>query len=258
MKSMYRNEPLFLESPDEDSKLWRYIDLPKFLSVLGTSSLFFCRADYFEDPYEGLFPKYNPRYVDAQTGRAIPEKNGNLASFKHFKQFMDITCWHESEYESEAMWKLYAKTGEGVAIQTTFARLRDSFANTPETVNIGRVKYIDFDHDDVPRDFSKNIYDRFMYKRKSFEHEKEVRALYFDGFSYVEWGQTRKEEENKQYKRDNAGTYISVDLDILIEKIYVSPLAGKWYLDVIKQVCGFYGISEERITQSNLYDEPNY
>jgi len=39
---------LILNYPDS-KKIWRYMDFTKFVNLLDTESLFFCRADSFED-----------------------------------------------------------------------------------------------------------------------------------------------------------------------------------------------------------------
>lgn len=39
--------------PMPQAKLWRYMDLSKFLSLLEDSSLFFTRIDHFQDAFEG-------------------------------------------------------------------------------------------------------------------------------------------------------------------------------------------------------------
>ena len=42
--------------PDDRDTLWRYMSLEKFVNMLETKSLFFTRADKFEDPFEGFIP----------------------------------------------------------------------------------------------------------------------------------------------------------------------------------------------------------
>ena len=42
---------------DLDTKIWRYMDFTKFVSLLETRSLFFVRADSFTDPFEGTWPR---------------------------------------------------------------------------------------------------------------------------------------------------------------------------------------------------------
>lgn len=43
-------------SPEDGATLWRYMSLEKFVNMLETKSLFFTRADKFEDPFEGFIP----------------------------------------------------------------------------------------------------------------------------------------------------------------------------------------------------------
>src|SRR5258705_185923 len=38
-----------------------------------------------------------------------------------------IISWHMNEFESAAMWQLYANFDEGIAIRSTYKRLRDCF-----------------------------------------------------------------------------------------------------------------------------------
>ena len=38
-----------------------------------------------------------------------------------------VSCWHMGEFESEAMWRLYARERDGIAIKTVFARFKDAF-----------------------------------------------------------------------------------------------------------------------------------
>ena len=69
------------------------------------------------------------------------------------------------------------------------------------------------------------------YKRKSFEHEKEVRIVQV---------------------RDDAppsclGVSVPVDLDVLIENIYVSPLAQPWFEDLANDILAKYGINKKVI-----------
>ncbi|MDX3960100.1 hypothetical protein Q6A78_06715, partial [Aliarcobacter skirrowii] len=50
--------------------------------------------------------------------------------------------------------------------------------------------------------------------------------------------------------------YIKTDLDILIEKIHISPLMPKYFSDSIKYLCqGELSFLQDRIVHSKLYDE---
>ena len=46
----YSNRRFCCKIPEPSAKLWRYMDLAKFLSLLDESSLYFTRIDHFNDP----------------------------------------------------------------------------------------------------------------------------------------------------------------------------------------------------------------
>ena len=54
---MRDQHPVFGEKLDRDTPVWRYFDLPRFLSLLQNEALYFCRADLLGDPLEGSFTK---------------------------------------------------------------------------------------------------------------------------------------------------------------------------------------------------------
>ncbi len=58
IREPYKNK--FIEKPkNENSKIWRYLDFAKFISILDRKALFFVRADRLSDKFEGSysFPK---------------------------------------------------------------------------------------------------------------------------------------------------------------------------------------------------------
>jgi len=169
---MYEKHPHF-ESPEPSATLWRYMDLSKLIALLNKNCLFFARADTLGDPWEGAASRANVilrSELDAQTNLGY-QRLGDLyrASRKHTY----ISCWHENSYESAAMWRLYLKSDEGIAIQTTFERLRDSI-KTDKDVFIGRMRYYDPETDKLPEG---NVLRPYVFKRISFSHEQEVRAV---------------------------------------------------------------------------------
>ena len=60
-----KSHPTFIPPSNEDSKIWRYIDLQKFWSMLNHNSLFFSKVTTFDDPYEGSLPEYNELMGDS-------------------------------------------------------------------------------------------------------------------------------------------------------------------------------------------------
>lgn len=169
---MFAEHPSFQSPENENVKIWRYLDFTKFVALLDKRALFFSRADQLGDPFEG---SYSQASVLERQNKVQP---ADAEFMKQVSQTMPkailINCWHINEHESAAMWKLYLKSDEGIAIQSRYSRLKQSLQAAPEKVYIGKVNYIDYEVDIVP---PWNGFNPFLYKRKSFEHECELRAV---------------------------------------------------------------------------------
>lgn len=249
---MFEEHSTFIQPESEEIKIWRYLDFTKFVSLIDTSRLFFTRGDKFDDPFEGSWPQLN---VEAR--KVVPDdipEDGRKKYFeamqiignvnKHWPRFVAINCWHANEYESAAMWKLYLKSDEGIAIQSTYAKLKKAIIDD-ETVFIGKVNYIDYEKEYID---ARNILSSFVHKRKSFEHEKEIRAL------VIKWPFGENELDFSQETITN-GISIKVDLENLIEKIYIAPSAPHWFAELVEGVIKRYDYKFE-IVQSNLNGTP--
>ena len=93
-----------------------------------------------------------------------------------------INCWHMNSHESFLMWRTYVGYDLGVAIQTTYDRLKSCLPGDDPGLLMGRVTYVDHDIDDTPGD----IEHQFFQKRLYFEAEQEFRALFVNpGNSYI-------------------------------------------------------------------------
>lgn len=207
---MYETHLAFIPPEDMNIKIWRYMDFTKFVSLLDKGALYFARSDKFEDPYEGVYPKTDAikYFGDLKASSRMREIS---------KQMVYVNCWHINEYESAAMWRLYLKSNEGVAIQSTFKRLIDSFKGINAPIFIGKVTYIDYSKESIPQR-NLNIFYPFLYKRKSFEHERELRAVL---------GDLNPQKEP---------VYVGVDISTLIEKVYVAPTSEDWFYDLINSI----------------------
>lgn len=225
-----------------DTKLWRYMSFAKFVELLRTKNLPLPSAMMFEDPYEGacgkakntdLLVEYLSNIVDNRIQKkgelqVEPDTVKEIISKAHKyyndlgasnKYFTFISCWHENETESEAMWKLYTqKQPEGIAIQTTFGALKQTI-NDPD-VQIGRVSYVDYEE----TFFTSDSY--FWYKRKFFEHEREVRVMMIPDDDL-------RKKMVEDYKRGTIVVNLPIDLEILINNVYVSPYADVWFRDLV-------------------------
>ena len=133
------------------------------------------------------------------------------------------------------MWNLYTSdTKQGIAIQTSYESLYLALDRDPG-IATGFVNYIDFG-----KDFT-DFYDTLFYKRFSFAHEKEVRSVI----------------RRRDMKDPPTGLYITIDLEKLIENIYVSPTSQPWFYEVVKNIVEKYGLKKD-VLQSTLNEEPFY
>ena len=209
---MYTTDKEIKLPQDPDTIVWKYLDLSKFVDLLLYRKLFMSRSDKFEDQYEGTFSE--PTFEEI---RKIAANNPDfLDSYKIHREKVVISSWHLNEYESFAMWQIFTQKNEGLAIQSTLGRLQ--LALEPEALYkqyIGEVNYIDYKKEYIPFE---DAFFPFLFKRKSFQYEREVRIISdVSGYSLI---------------IDN-GLKIDVDISLLIEKIYIHPKSENWYKNLI-------------------------
>jgi hypothetical protein len=229
---MYQAHHL-LSTPPDDTKLWRYLDLSHFLWLLSRKSLYFANlGEFLDDKWEGTLPettiqglKRFLRIFAEKHGERPPKEEAErealrslMSAVKSLQPMYVVNCWHRNDVESVAMWTLYTKGMDGVAIQSTVGRLKTCLSHERRSVYIARVKY----GHAVPEDglISPHALMPIITKRRSFEHESEVR-LVLDRYSSV---RPAADELSRQSK----GEAIAVDLSTLIEKIVASPYYPEW------------------------------
>jgi hypothetical protein len=248
MKARYLDYEKIFEKPKGDMLLWRYMTFTKFVSLLEKRALFFCRADKIGDPFEGSAPKHN---VDNRFHSGKPLVMAKV--FKEMRKHILLNCWNLSDSESTALWGLYTNGSDGIALQSSFDRLKDSFSTEgKEVVHIGKVKYIDFSKESY--DDHDCFFSQFLYKMKSFQHENEVRAMIMkfpDGMKdYIEVIRGAEPVFD-------VGCYVDVDLETLIENVYVSPDAPLWFRELVESVLKKYSLN--RCPKwTDLHNEPIY
>lgn len=228
--------------PPEHLRMWRYMDFTKFVSMLENQGLFFARATEMDDAFEGGYSRGNEELRDLVYKALGPFKHDKKSIEKRRRDTV-LSCWHGSDHESAAMWKLYSSANESICVQTTFGRLRSQL---PLSIEIGRVQYIDYETEWVPERLPKLP---FLYKRKSFEHEHEFRAV--QNLNDVAG------EGNLSIKRSENGLWVNCELASLIENIYVAPNVSRWFYELVKQVVARYEF-QFPVRLSSLEAKPNY
>lgn len=225
------------------------MDFMKFFSFLSKSELFFSRSDLLGDRLEGSVSKKNIQ-LRKEWYPDIPEDSlKQISSVRNaFRFHTFINCWHMNSFESDAMWQIYASSSKGIAIQSTIARYKDSIIDEKYEVYIGQIEYIDFDKDPTPEG---NLFFPYFHKRRSYEHEKEIR-----GFVFIQ-PESKGEGISFNTPNPNLGLNIRVDQPTLVEKIYLAPNTPEWQYELVKTLVKKFEHDFE-IKRSNLEEDPVY
>ena len=217
---MYLDNPNIKLPEDPETIVWKYLDLSKFLDLLLSKKLFMSRSDKFEDQYEGTFSE--PTFEEI---RKLSIDNPDFLNYyKTHREKVPISSWHINEYESFAMWQIFTQNSEGLAIQSTIGRLQKALQPEEHFQQyIGEVNYIDYKKEYIPFD---DLFFPFLYKRKSFQYEREVRII---------------SDVTQNNLKLNDGLKINVDVNLLIEKIYIHPKSENWYKNLVIQLVAKLG-----------------
>ena len=189
------------------------------------------------------------------------------------RQFTAANCWFMGD-ESVAMWKLYSSEKTGVAIKTTFGKLYNSFSD--KNLKFSEIKYTSSPNDylktlngtfcedgnlwaniqthSITEKIIKKAINPYFIKRNCFENEKELRILKQKDYKYFLTNQT----DLKDVWPEVYGEYIPVDVNELIEEIYVSPKAQDWFVYQLKSLLNQYGFFNltSKVKKSELYVNP--
>src|SRR3954469_2935546 len=164
------------EQIEDGEILWRYQDVARYIDLLLKRQLFFSRADSFEDPFEGKYNKQSTEESLKSNLEKMPEESKTKENIEQAKQQINemkqeheekrtevaVSSWHINKDENYAMWKIYAKGFYGIALQTTYERLKRCFDVADKPIYIGRVVYYDERHDPIP--FHKDSFIPFLRK----------------------------------------------------------------------------------------------
>lgn len=279
------------DRPPVTERLWRYTDLPKFVDLLTSKSLWLTNAEVLavDDPYEGLpgavqFPHRiwrNIEEVPTTLRQQILElcsrgTDGTPeAAFRSWfmteeqrcimtqagRRNFFVNCWHIASHESIAMWKIYGAPGAGVAIITNGGRLETALASNEADLHLGSVRYVDPMAVEIG---TQNVFDTLTRKRATYAYEQEVRLVhwrtgeYHDPLANFDWNDEtlRFDSLMDDLRPVPPGISLECDLDVMIEKVVVSPFAPPWYVAMIERLRDQVGCSFP-VTASTLLKIPS-
>ncbi|MGJ5816656.1 hypothetical protein [Paludibaculum fermentans] len=210
-----------------ESPVWRYLDFAKFIDLLQTSELHFTRLDRLQDPFEHALSR----------ARAYKDRR------KFGLRVEYVNCWFQSQFESAAMWSIYATAG--IAIRSGLDRLTGILPEVSQRLQgfeigelaFGSINYLD--EDEIAAQLQDpNRRDGLTFaKRKSFSYEQEIRLLI--GIKC-------------RIRNSPPSLRLKVNLPSLIDAVHISPTAPKWVAEVVEREIRNYGLHINAI-HSTLY-----
>jgi hypothetical protein len=225
----------FLKEIPDDAIIWPYMNFASFYSMISTKTLFFRRLDKYPDQLEATLTEESVKQLHEYSSRfsdANPEVRKEWAAsidedVKNKRAWFLSNSWTISDHEEYALWKIYLnESKEGIAIKSTAKRLKESLKKTNYEISFGKV-----DYDERTLDLTEmNMFVMTMSKRKCYAYEKEYRALIPHQYH------PSTNQGDPPVPKFAIGTGVEVNLNSLIDKIYVSPFVGEWFTKIVESV----------------------
>jgi len=245
------NNTLLKRPQNRSAKIWRYMNVEKYLYLLNYSRLFFVRSDKLDDAFEGSWTKLdieNRKKHSMSLPNSVKDKSDEDFSkiLMNMKKKTFISCWNAQDAESLSLWKIYGEVGKSIAIQSTYERLHNSVT---EQVTLGLVEYIDYEIGSFFSD-ERRAASPFYFKRMEFANECELRGT----IQYHKFGVI---DPNEEFYDNNFGVDHPVDLENLVEEVVVSPETPEWLLELLSSVTKKFGYSFP-LVRSRLDAQPQF
>jgi hypothetical protein len=212
----------------DDAKVWRYMSFSRFIWLLQKKQLWLSRADRLGDPWEISLANNQLEHVISRhpitpiTEGIRPRENAMQRSVrinKLWRQRTFVSCWNASDHESHALWRIYCGSSDGVALQTTFDRLRESVGGLP----VYRVAY------EIPgmRKQTPTLVDLVTKKRPMFAYEQEVRVV-------------RDATTEPIHEQEVLGHTLEWNPDLILQSVLIHPEADFSFMETVTAAVAHY------------------
>ena len=213
---------------NENQKIWRYLDFCKFESMLEKKALFFSKASEMQDKEEGHSPKMNLMAYFAENDPDDPDGSKEFRDIrqsehreeKDLQRRTFMTCWRIDDRESPKAWDEYIGNQEGVVIQSTYGKLKGClkeryrvYADLLRTGNL-------FEENSI---FLEKVEYRNYPDRIGNKTPQEYLRLYTGKQPRFKWENELRAFLVLPNEVEDSGFDVPIDLEYLIENIYVSP-----------------------------------
>jgi hypothetical protein len=214
------------------------MDLPKFIDLLRSRSLYLRRADGFSDRFEGALTPSTRAAIDSDRDSGRPTETAD-DFYERCRKGTYISCWTLGKKDNMALWQLFGGSENSVAITTTAGRLSRMCLGWDENSVIEKVNYIN--HFKDPDIVVGRHIDPLRFKHEAFVFEREVRLMLPMQTSW-------------RYNPDGLRRPIR-DINDLVTGVVVAPDAGAWFLELVQDLSNRYEL-EAPVTMSQLATLP--
>jgi hypothetical protein len=207
----------------KDTLLYRYMSLSQLVALVETGTAYLTRIVEWDDTWEAPLLTLPTQLA----GEAVKMPLWTA------REILCGQCWSLAR-ESDALWRIYSTSCEGVRIGTTVDQITD--VADIEHGLLAPVLYFD----DLAaagadlrsrRDYLQPFANALL-KRRAFEHEREVRLVTLDDEQCVAPG-----------PRGRKRIYYAVNPASFLKSITVDPRSADWYLEAVQTYCFRAGLS---------------
>jgi hypothetical protein len=178
LNAQERYDDIFPQPDYDQSIIWRYLDTYKYEDLIRSNTLYLRQLARFRDPEEGTlslpakkaYTNFLLRYNDPVGASKIDEIVDGIRNHSF------ATCWNLHPVEDQWMWDNFCEHHQGVAIRSTYFKVKSGI---PELFNknfIGCIKYGNRSLDMM--DYGNALNLCMLKDRENFEREREVRILH--------------------------------------------------------------------------------
>jgi hypothetical protein len=235
-----------IQEPKPNDIIWKYMDLSKFYLLL-KNGLWFQRLDKFHDKNEGKLSALSGYVGGVYPGQSEEYDTNIIDSSRKFYEIHSrwyvVNCWNLNNLELSDLWSQYIEGDCGVAIQSTYGKLKKVLReNSEKTRYIGKVEYIDYTTDKIPmRPLVLPAFRRPIFNK----HDEEVRAV----INYKERTQAYADDPGL------TGYYVPAVLNELIDRVVIAPKLPSWKCSIVKQLMSENDIIKP-VSPSSVDSEP--
>jgi hypothetical protein len=227
---------IYFNQNDLDRPIYRIISTRRFIQILTTNEFTLVSPKKWDDPFENTLASTSIQV--GHEAKGVLKRNG---------VYGQCWTWHK---ETDAMWRIYSPSKDGVRLMTTPRRLLTSLQNAigaSAKCFIGQIQYkrksalqAYFYEINVSDISGVGVAESLLYKSVQFRHEAEVRLIYCA-------------EEKVSHSNDVFGYQVSPSN--LFDEVLFDPRMDRVRRKFCTETMNCLGYSF-KIKKSTMYDAP--